>query len=125
MTDTYLSVNTPVQLALPRLLALRERIRAPLMARLAVNRATLETVLRGSAASALPADGGWSAVIRVPRYPGEEERVLRLLTRHGLSVHPGFFFDFPTEAFLVVSLLGPEDEFARGAAILATDADQV
>jgi hypothetical protein len=73
----------------------------------------------------LPADGGWSAVIRVPRYPGEEERVIRLLTQHGLSVHPGFFFDFPTEGFLVASLLAPEDEFARGAAILATDADQV
>jgi aspartate/methionine/tyrosine aminotransferase len=125
VTDTYLSVNTPVQLALPRLLALRERIRAPLMARLAANRATLETALRGSAATPLPADGGWSAVIRVPRHPGEEERVLRLLARHGLSVHPGFFFDFPAEAFLVASLLAPEDEFARGAAILATDADQV
>jgi hypothetical protein len=125
VADTYLSVNTPVQLALPRLLALRERIRAPLMARLAVNRATLETALRDSAASPLPADGGWSAVVRVPCYPSEEERVLRLLTCHGLSVHPGFFFDFPTEAFLVASLLAPEDEFARGAAILAMDADQV
>jgi hypothetical protein len=62
-------------------------------------------------------------VVRVPREPGEEERVLRLLTRHGLRVHPGFFFDFPGEAFLVVSLLGPEDEFARGAAMLAADAD--
>ena len=125
VTDTYLSVNTPVQLALPRLLALRERIRAPLMARLAANRATLETALRGSAATPLRADGGWSAVIRVPRHPGEEERVLRLLARHGLSVHPGFFFDFPTEAFLVVSLIGPEDDFARSASILATDADEV
>jgi hypothetical protein len=124
VTDTYLSVNTPVQLALPRLLALRECIRAPLMTRLAANRAVLETALRGSAATVLPADGGWSAVIRVPRHPGEEERVLRLLLRHGVSVHPGFFFDFPTEAFLVVSLIGPEDVFARGAAILATDADQ-
>jgi alanine-synthesizing transaminase len=124
VTDTYLSVNTPVQLALPRLLALRERIRAPLMARLAANRATLERALRGSAATPLRADGGWSAVIRVPCYPSEEERVIRLLTQHGLSVHPGFFFDFPTEAFLVVSLIGPEDDFARSAAILATDADQ-
>jgi hypothetical protein len=73
----------------------------------------------------LRADGGWSAVIRVPRHPGEEERVLRLLARHGLSVHPGFFFDFLTEAFLVVSLIGPEDDFARSASILATDADEI
>ena len=124
VADTYLSVNTPVQLALPRLLALRDGIRAPLTARLAANRAALARVVTGSAASALPADGGWSAVVRVPRQPGEEERVLRLLARHGLRVHPGFFFDFPSEAFLVVSLLGPEDEFARGAAILAADADR-
>jgi aspartate/methionine/tyrosine aminotransferase len=123
VTDTYLSVNTPVQLALPRLLALRGVIRPPLMARLAGNRARLAQALRGSAATLLPTDGGWSAVVRVPRHPGEEERALRLLTRHGLRVHPGFFFDFPAEAFLVVSLLGPEDEFARGAAILAADAD--
>jgi alanine-synthesizing transaminase len=123
VADTYLSVNTPVQLALPRLLALRDVIRPPLMGRLRANRAALERALRGSAATPLPSDGGWSAVVRVPRYPGEEERVLRLLERHGLLVHPGFFFDFPTEAFLVVSLLGPEEEFVRGAAILAADAD--
>lgn len=123
VADTYLSVNTPVQLALPRLLALRDAIRAPLMVRLRANRAALERALRGSAATPLPTDGGWSAVVRVPREPGEEERVLRLLARHGLRVHPGFFFDFPSEAYLVVSLLGPEEEFARGAAILAADAD--
>jgi len=123
VADTYLSVNTPVQLALPRLLALRGVIRPPLMDRLRANRAALERALSGSAATPLPADGGWSAVVRVPRDPGEEERVLRLLRQDGLRAHPGFFFDFPAEAFLVVSLLGPEDEFARGAAILAADAD--
>lgn len=125
VADTYLSVNAPVQLALPRLLALRDVIRAPLATRLAANRATLERTLTGSAATALPADGGWSAVVRVPRHPGEEERVLRLLSRDGVWAHPGFFFDFPSEAFLVVSLLGPEREFARGAACLAADADRV
>lgn len=123
VADTYLSVNTPVQLALPRLLALREVMRPPLMARLRANRAALDRALAGSAAGALPTDGGWSAVVRVPREPGEEERVLRLLSRHGLRVHPGFFFDFPREAFLVVSLLVAEEPFARGAAILAADAD--
>ncbi|RPI09615.1 MAG: pyridoxal phosphate-dependent aminotransferase, partial [Zetaproteobacteria bacterium] len=124
VADTYLSVNTPVQIALPRLLALRGVIQAPLAARLAANRATLERTVTGSAATALPADGGWSAVVRVPRHPGEEERVLRLLSCDGVWAHPGFFFDFPSEAFLVVSLLGPEEEFARGAACLAADADR-
>jgi aspartate/methionine/tyrosine aminotransferase len=123
VADTYLSVNSPVQLALPRLLALRDVIRPPLMDRLRANRATLERALRGSAATPLPTDGGWSTVVRVPRYPGEEERVLRLIARHTLRVHPGFFFDFPMEAFLVISLLGSEEEFAHGAAILAADAD--
>jgi hypothetical protein len=123
MADTYLSVNTPVELALPRLLALRNRIQSPLMGRLRANRAALDRALAGSAASALPTDGGWSAVVRVPREPGEEERVLRLLERHGLRAHPGYFFDFPREAFLVVSLIGPEDDFNRGVALLAADAD--
>ncbi len=123
VADTYLSVNTPVQLALPRLLALRDVVRPPLMARLTTNRTTLERALHGSSATPLPTDGGWSAVLRVPSEPGEEERVLRLVERHGLRVHPGFYFDFPAEAFLVVSLLGPEHEFSRGAAILASDAD--
>lgn len=123
VSDTYLSVNTPVQLALPRLLGLRDRIRVPLMDRLAANRAALEGAVRGSAASLLAADGGWSAVVRVPRHPGEEERVLRLIAHHGLLAHPGFFFDFPGEAYLVVSLLGPEADLARAAAILAADAD--
>ena len=122
IADTYLSVSTPAQLALPRLLALRDVIRPPLMARLTANRGALERTLRGSAASPLLPDGGWSAVVRVPRLPSEEERVLRLLSRHGLLVHPGFFYDFPDEAYLVVSLLGPEETFVRGAAILAVDA---
>jgi aspartate/methionine/tyrosine aminotransferase len=122
VADTYLSVNGAAQRAVPRLLALREAIRQPLMARLAANRAVLARALQGSPATPLPADGGWSAVLRVPRHPGEEARVLRLISRHGVLVHPGYFFDFPGEAFLVVSLLCPEDEFARGAAILAADA---
>ena len=124
IADTYLSVATPVQRALPQLLALGDRIRRPLLARLAANRAQLKQGLSGSAATPLPVDGGWSAVVRVPRHPGEEERTLRLLTRHGLRVHPGFFFDFPSEAFLAVSLLIREEEFARGVAILAEDADE-
>jgi len=123
VADTYLSVGTPVQMALPRLLALGDRIRRPLNARLAANRSRLMEALSGSAATPLSCDGGWSAVVRVPRHPAEEQRTVRLLTRHGLRVHPGFFFDFPTEAFLAVSLLVPEDDFARGVAILAADAD--
>ena len=62
----------------------------------------------------LPADGGWSAVLRIPNVMDEEELVLGLLEHHGVAVHPGFLFDFPTDGYLVVSLLPPEQEFAEG-----------
>jgi alanine-synthesizing transaminase len=123
VADTYLSVNTPVQVALPELLGLRERIRRPLRDRLATNRGALERALKGTAATLLPCDGGWSAVLRVPREPDEQTRVLRLI-EDGVVVHPGFFFDFPTDGFLVVSLLAAPEALARGAALLAADADR-
>jgi hypothetical protein len=53
----------------------------------------------------LEPEGGWSAVLRVPATRSEEALVLDLVERHDVLVHPGYFFDFPHEAFLVVSLL--------------------
>ena len=66
----------------------------------------------------LPSAGGWSAVLRVPATRPEEAVVLELLERDGVVVHPGYFFDFPHEAFLVVSLLPEPDLFARGARLM-------
>jgi aspartate/methionine/tyrosine aminotransferase len=60
-------------------------------------------------------------VLQVPRTLGEEQRALRLLERRGVLVHPGYFFDFPSEAYLVLSLLPRPDDFARGAAALLED----
>jgi aspartate/methionine/tyrosine aminotransferase len=74
------------------------------------------------AGDALRARGGWSAVLRVPATSTEEERTLRLLDSHGVLVHPGYFFDFPSEAFLVVSLLTPPAEFREGIARVLRDA---
>ena len=68
---------------------------------------------KGSPASLLDAEGGWSAVLQVPATQSEEERVTRLLEEQGVLVHPGYFFDFPREAFLVLSLLPPGDMFAE------------
>jgi alanine-synthesizing transaminase len=62
----------------------------------------------------LDVEGGWSAVLRVPAYRSEESLVLELLTRDHVLVHPGFFFDFDREAFIVVSLLVEDDLFDRG-----------
>jgi aspartate/methionine/tyrosine aminotransferase len=62
----------------------------------------------------LDVEGGWSAVVQVPRTRTEEEWALGLLEREGVLVHPGFFFDFAREAFVVLSLLPEVGVFAEG-----------
>lgn len=116
--DTYLSVSTPVQLAARRLLAGGEVVRTQIRERIRRNYAALGARLADSSASVLAADGGWSAVIRVPATRTEEALVLDLLERDAVVVHPGYFFDFPSEAFLIVSLLPPPDLFDRGLQLL-------
>jgi alanine-synthesizing transaminase len=113
--DTYLSVSTPVQIAAPGLLSNGAVVRESILARVRGNYALLQNSLTPSGGAAvLPADGGWSAVIRVPAIRSEESLVLDLLTRDRVVVHPGYFFDFPHEAFVVVSLLPDSAIFARG-----------
>lgn len=122
IADTYLSVGTPVQRALPALLARREALAAPVRARVAANLASLREALRAApAVSLLPVEGGWSAVLRVPATVSEDERALRLLEREGVLVHPGYFFDFESGAWLVVSLLTPPEVLTAGAAAIARD----
>jgi aspartate/methionine/tyrosine aminotransferase len=113
IADTFLSVSTPVQIAAPELLSaaasIRESIHGRVRANLAAARGTLE---RFPSCELLAAGGGWSAVLRVPARVPEERLVLDLLDAQRVLVHPGFFFDFEKEAFLVVSLLPPEPAFA-------------
>ena len=118
--DTYLSVSTPVQIAARSLL---ERGAAGAGRRSSIASARNDAALRGDRAGAggatvLPADGGWSAVVRVPATRSEEALVTELLERDAVVVHPGYFFDFPHEAFLVVSLLPEPDVFARGVQLV-------
>lgn len=106
VADTFLSVATPVQAALPALLDLAPVVRNRILDRVRRNRARLADGLgERSPCRLLPAEGGWYAVLRVPRGGGEERLVLALLERDDVLVHPGYFFDFPSEAYLVVSLL--------------------
>jgi len=115
--DTYLSVSTPVQVALASLLERGADVRRQILERVRANYASLEAwVGRARGATLLRAEGGWSAVLRVPATTSEEDLALDLLERGGVVVHPGYFFDFAHEAFLVVSLLPEPDPFARGVA---------
>ena len=122
VADSYLPVSTPVQVAAPALLARKRELQAPIRARVAGNLDALRQALAaGGPATLLEPEGGWSAVLRVPATCSEEERVLRLLDQRGVLVHPGYFFDFPGEAYLVLSLLPPPLEFREGIARVLDD----
>jgi aspartate/methionine/tyrosine aminotransferase len=114
VADTYLSVSTPAQLALPSLLRRRPELLDAIRQRVRGNREWLPPVLTGTAASWPAAEGGWYAVLHVPASLTDEERALRLLAEHDVLVHPGYFFDFAGEGHLVVSLLTPPSEFQEG-----------
>lgn len=106
IADAFLSVNTPVQVAAPGLLRQGASVRDQVRARLATNLASADALAKAHPSSSLLAvEGGWSVVVRVPAVATEETLVLDLLERERVLVHPGYFFDFPHEAFLVVSLL--------------------
>lgn len=113
--DTYLSVSTPVQVAAPALIAAGITVRAAILARIRANNDALRTLAAGyPSIHVLPSEAGWSAVLRVPSTRSEEDLVLELLGRDGVLVHPGFFFDFAHESFLVVSLLPETTAFTDG-----------
>lgn len=111
IADAALSVSAPVQLALPEWLSFADEIQAPLRSRMAVNRRRLVELTKDSAVSVWPSDAGWSAVLRVPRTIDEEQWVVSLIEDAGVRVAPGFFFDFPSQGWLVVSLLPEEAVF--------------
>lgn len=113
IADNFLSVATPVQAALPELLALAPRIRARISERTRANLASLRAALPPSI-DTLPVEGGWSAVLRVPRTRSDEELAIELIEKQGVAVYPGYFFDFASEGYLVVSLLPPRETFDEG-----------
>lgn len=113
--DAYLSVSTPVQVAAPQLIASGATVRGRIAARIRSNWQTLATLAaQFPSIEVLPVEAGWSVVLRVPSVRSEEELVVDLIEQDGILVHPGFFFDFPREAFLVASLLPEIEVFQRG-----------
>jgi aspartate/methionine/tyrosine aminotransferase len=113
--DTYLSVSTPVQLAARQLLARGSDVRAQIQARCRANLAHCAALVsERPACTLLHAEGGWYAVIQVPTLEPEEDLTLALLRETAVLAHPGYFFDFPRESFVIVSLLTAEDAFSEG-----------
>lgn len=126
IADTYLSVNAVTESALPALLRLGATFRRHLMERLRANEATLARTLGpASPLSALPGEGGWSVILRVPALLTDEAWALAVLERERVLVQPGFFFDLDQGTFLVVSLLPAEQDFARGIARLVAHVEAV
>jgi aspartate/methionine/tyrosine aminotransferase len=114
IADTFLSVGTPVQIAAPELLRRAAAIRTAIHERVRRNLSRArDTARRYPSCALLRVEGGWCAPVRVPATRSEESRVLDLLERERILVHPGYFFDFPHEAFVIVSLLPQEDIFAE------------
>ena len=115
IADTFLSMNAPVQLAMPVFLELRHGFQKQVMARVRKNLAALDKqLLAQSSSSRLEMEGGWYAVIRVPVIRSDEDLAIDLLATQGVYVHPGHFYDFPTDGYLIVSLIAPERDFNDG-----------
>lgn len=116
IADTFLSMNAPVQCALPAWLDGRGIIQKQIQERLRRNLETLDQELARSPVSRLEVEGGWYAVLRVPAIEKSEDLAVRLVRDFGVHVHPGHFFGFPDSGWLVLSLLPAEGEFSSGIA---------
>lgn len=114
LLDTYLSVSTPVQCAAPQLLEIGAKFQQLIGERTRRNWDSLRNLLLGAPAHALHLEGGWSAIVQLPRTLSEETWVTRLLEEHGVIVHPGYFFDMESGAYVVVSLITPPKQFDEG-----------
>ena len=119
IADTYLSMNAPVQWAIPALLEQRHSFQKQLLARVRRNLAELDRQLATQKSCVrLVVEAGWYAVLRIPATRSDEELAIDLLAQKNIYVHPGHFYDFPSEGFLIVSLITREEEFAAGVKLL-------
>jgi alanine-synthesizing transaminase len=115
IADTFLSMNAPVQGAMPEWIAGREVMQRQIHERVEANLVELDRQLGAvDVVRRLEVEGGWYAVLRIPALQPDERTVLELLER-GVWVHPGYFFGMEEAGWLVVSLLGPVEEFKTGA----------
>ena len=113
IADTFLSMNAPVQCALPHWLAGRQGIQAQIRERVRQNVAVLQGMAADQPVSHLRIEGGWYAILRVPALNRDENTAIQLLT-NSVSVHPGYFFGLPESGWLVVSLISNLADFSTG-----------
>jgi alanine-synthesizing transaminase len=113
--DTYLSPSIPVQLALAEMLSMRGDLQKQMQQRLCSNLKFLDALMQKSSVDRLKREGGWYAVLRVPARGSDEDLAIELLENCDVLVHPGHFFDFPRDGFVIVSLIAREAEFQEGA----------
>jgi aspartate/methionine/tyrosine aminotransferase len=106
-------MNTPMQLAMPAWLAGRARIQDEIRGRARANLSALTSAAADESAglTLLRADAGWSAVLRLAGCGGERECAVRLVRERGVVVHPGSFYGMGEANRVIVSLIGPEEEF--------------
>jgi len=115
VADTYLSVSTPVQVAAGVLLDVRKKLQPLLCDRLRQNLTELDLQLaRNKSCCRLEVEAGWYAVVRVPATQSDEDLAIELIRTKSVLVHPGHFYDFPSDGFLVVSLITAPDIFRQG-----------
>ncbi len=119
IADTYLSLSAPIQHAIPTFLSQRRAFQQQLMPRVRNNLAELGRLLsQQKSCVCLEIEGGWYAVLRVPVTRSDEDLAIDLLTTKGVYVHPGHFYDFASDGYLVVSLITPEQIFTQGIQLL-------
>ena len=115
IADTYLSMNAPLQWATPALLDQRKSLQNQLLDRVSGNLAELDRNLAAQkTCERLDVEGGWYAILRVPVTKSDEDLAVELLQQKSVLVHPGHFYDFPSDGYLVLSLITPPAEFGEG-----------
>jgi alanine-synthesizing transaminase len=119
IADTYLSMNAPMQWATPVLLGQRKNIQQQLLRRVQNNLAELDRQLAAQkTCQRLYVEGGWNVVLRVPVTRSDEQLAIELVREKSVLVHPGHFYDFPQDGYLVLSLITPRREFADGVSAI-------
>jgi alanine-synthesizing transaminase len=117
IADTYLSMNAPIQLAAPALLEQRHSVQPLVLDRVRANLSELDRGLaKHKNCRRLDVAGGWYAVLRVPVTQSDEDLAIEILRKHSVLVHPGHFYDFPSDGYLIVSLITPLQDFRKGIA---------